>query len=211
MYEFERAAPVTVVLRALRGSVDVTAEDRDGIEVEVQPLDGGDAAPTQVVLDGDNLVIRAPAGRRSPKLRIVARVPAGSSVTGGSAAADVRLAGRYADVQLDVASAAVDLTEATGDVRLDAASGDLTVGRAGGALHLKSASGALHAGDVAGDVTPRPPAAGSASMRSTVPCGPARPAAPSRSAGCDAARRACARCPATSGSASRPGRRCGWT
>ncbi|GIE95113.1 DUF4097 family beta strand repeat-containing protein [Paractinoplanes rishiriensis] len=153
MYEFERAAPVTVVLRALSGSVDITAEDRDGIEVEVAAPGGGDASQTQVVLEGDSLVIRAPAGRRSPRLRIVARVPAGSSVAGESASADVRLAGRFADVQLGVASAAVNLAEATGNVRLDAASGDLTVGRVGGALHLKSASGELHAGDVTGDVT----------------------------------------------------------
>jgi hypothetical protein len=163
MYEFDRAQPVTVVLRAQGGSVDIVAEERATIEVDVQPFDGGDAAleaaqRTRVVLEGDTLLIQAPGGdhwswRRTPKLRITAKVPAGSALAAKSAAAAVTLAGVYSTVQVNVASAEVNLVEATGDVALDAASGDLSVGRVGGSLRIKSASGALRIGDVTGDVS----------------------------------------------------------
>lgn len=159
MYEFDRAAPVTVVLRARGGTVDITAEERDTIQVDVQRLDGGEAGPevARVLLEDDTLVVQALGAeqwnwRRTPKLRITARVPAGSSLTGKSAAADVRLGGVYSVVQLNVASADVDLDEATGDVSLDAASGDLSVVRVGGSLRIKSSSGELRVGDVTVDV-----------------------------------------------------------
>jgi hypothetical protein len=163
MYEFDRSTPVTVVLRAQGGTVDITAEERDTIQVEVQALGGGDNATeaadrTRVELEDDTLVIQASGGdywswRRTPKLRIVARVPIGSSLAGKSAAAHVRLAGAYTVVQLNVASAEVEVAEATGDVSLEAASGRLSVGRVGGSLRIKSSSGELRVGDVTGDVS----------------------------------------------------------
>jgi DUF4097 and DUF4098 domain-containing protein YvlB len=163
MYEFDRSTPVTVVLRAHGGSVDITAEDRLTIEVDVQPMGGGDAAAeaaqrTRVELEDDTLVVEAPGGdywswRRTPKLRITLKVPAGSALAGKSAAADVRAAGLYSTVQLNVASADVSLEEALGDVSLESASGDLTVRKAGGSMRLKSASGDLRTGDVTGDVS----------------------------------------------------------
>lgn len=163
MYEFPRAAPVTVALRAHSGSVTVVAEPRDTIEVEIDPVTDNDssrdaAARTRVALEDDTLVIEVPGTdgwrwRRGPKLRITARVPAGSALTGRSASADVRVDGVVAQVQLDVASADVSLAQATGDVRLDTASGDLRAGRIGGSLHVDSASGDLRLGDVDGDVT----------------------------------------------------------
>jgi DUF4097 and DUF4098 domain-containing protein YvlB len=160
MYEFDRSAPVTIVLRAQGGSVDITAEDRDTIEVDVQAQSGGAAEAadrTTVTLDDDTLIIQAPGGdhwawRRTPKLNITVRVPAGSSLAGKSAAARVRLTGVFAVVQLTAGSADVDLTEATGDVSLETGSGHLSVGRVGGSLRLKSGSGNLHADDVTGDV-----------------------------------------------------------
>jgi DUF4097 and DUF4098 domain-containing protein YvlB len=162
MYEFDRSDPVTVVLRAHGGSVDVVAEERGTVEVDVQPYDGGDAGleavrNTRVTLDGDTLLVQANGTenriwRRWPRLRITIRVPAGSALHGRSASAGVRADGLYSTVQLDVASADVTLAEATGDVRLDAASGGVAVARVGGALHAKVASGALNIGDVMGDV-----------------------------------------------------------
>jgi DUF4097 and DUF4098 domain-containing protein YvlB len=162
MYEFDRSDPVTVVLRAHSGSVDVVAEERGTVEVDVQPHDGSDAGleavrNTRVELADDTLLVQANGTdnliwRRRPRLRITIRVPAGSALAGKSASADVRAAGLYSTVRLNVASAAVTVSEATGDVQLEAASGDLAVSRVGGVLRAKVSSGALNIGDVIGDV-----------------------------------------------------------
>ena len=161
MYEFDRSTPVTVVLRAQSGDIRIVAEERGTVEVDVQPMGGNGteaAQTTKVILEDDTLLIQVPGAdffswRRTPKLLITARVPAGSGLAGKSAAADVRATGRYGTVQLDVASADVRLEEATGDVQLEAASGDLFVDRVGGSLRGKSSSGDVRIGDVTGDVT----------------------------------------------------------
>jgi DUF4097 and DUF4098 domain-containing protein YvlB len=177
MYEFDRSTPVDVTLRAMSGVVEITAEDRLTIEVEVTPYDdGGSAAArdsadkTRVELDGDALLIQVPGAdtwtwRRTPKLRITAKVPAGSTLTGKIAAADVRAAGVYASARLDAASAGLDVGEITGDADLDTASGDVKVARVGGDLTAKSSSGRLHIGDVSGDVRLRT-ASGNVLLRS---------------------------------------------
>jgi hypothetical protein len=162
MYEFEHATPVTVALRTQGGRVEVVAEERSTVEVEVTPLNGSEgtreaAERTRVVLEDDTLLVQAPGAdywswRRSPKLAITIRVPAGSALVGKSAAAAVRAAGVYSMVQLNVASAHIEVDEVTGDASLDAASGNLSIGRVGGGLRIKSSSGTLRVGDVAGDV-----------------------------------------------------------
>ncbi|GAA2716868.1 DUF4097 family beta strand repeat-containing protein [Actinoplanes palleronii] len=175
-YEFDRAEPVTVALRAMAGTVEIDAGHHETIRVEVIPIDDSEAGRhaaenTRVVLEGDTLVVAVPHQdrwrlRRTPALRITARIPAGSTLTGESAAADVRAAGRFHDVNLKLASAAGHVADAAGDVRLSTASGDLSVGRVGGSAFLKSASGRIRAGDVIGDVT-----AGTASGDITVGSG----------------------------------------
>ena len=97
MDEFDRCAPVRVALRVQAGTVEIVAEDRRTTEVQVTPLDDSAAAreaaaQTRVELDGDTLLIQQPGSswRRAPKLRITARVPAGSTLTGKSASVDVR-------------------------------------------------------------------------------------------------------------------------
>jgi DUF4097 and DUF4098 domain-containing protein YvlB len=162
MYEFDRATPVTVVLRAQGGHVEIIAEERSTIEVEVTPRSDNEttrdaAVRTKVVLEDDTLLIQAPGSeywhwRRSPKLAITVRVPAGSALAGKSAAAKVRATGVFSVVQLNVASATVEVDEVTGDALLDAASGSISIARVGGALRIKSSSGTLRVGDVNGDV-----------------------------------------------------------
>jgi DUF4097 and DUF4098 domain-containing protein YvlB len=162
MQEFERTTPVTVDLRANRGTVDITAADQSTVQVDVVPLDGSDAAAdaarnTRVALDGDTLVVHTPDSaawrwRPAPMLGITIRVPTGSSLAAKTASADVRAAGRYATVQVGAASGDAWLEEATRDALLEAASGDLSVGRVGGALKIGSASGDVEIGDVTGDV-----------------------------------------------------------
>jgi len=175
MYEFDRFTPVTVVLRAQGGEVEIVAADRSTIQVEVTALDDNDnareaARRTRVVLEDDTLLVQVPGTehwhwRRTPKLRISVKVPAGSALAGKSAAADVRATGVYSVVQLNVASADVEVDEVTGDALLDAASGDLTIARVGGGLRIRSASGSLRIGDVSGDVS-ADTASGDISLRS---------------------------------------------
>ncbi|MEV4406971.1 DUF4097 family beta strand repeat-containing protein [Actinoplanes sp. NPDC049598] len=162
MYEFEHPTPVVVALRAINGTVDLVAESRDSVQVDVEPYDDKnqeEADRTRVVLDGDNLLIEAPGAdsgwrlRRFPKLRITARVPLGSGLTGRSTSADVRAEGVWSLVRLDLASADVSVDEVTGDAALTAASGDLHVRRVGGSLKAESSSGDLRIGDVTGDVS----------------------------------------------------------
>ena len=161
MYEFDRATPVTVALRAHGGQVEITAEERSTIQVDVTPMNDNSreaADNTRVVLEDDTLLVQVPGSeywswRRSPKLTISVRVPAGSALAGKSSSADVRATGVYSVVQLNVASADVQVEEVTGDALLDAASGDLSITRVGGGLRIKSSSGTLRVGDVTGDVS----------------------------------------------------------
>jgi hypothetical protein len=161
MYEFDRSTPVTVALRAHGGAVELLAEERDTVVVEVIPYADNDqardvAAKTRVLIEDDTLLIQAPgsdywAWRRSAKLRIVAKVPIGSVLAGKSSAADVRAAGVWSTVRLDASSADIDVAEVTGDADLDTASGTVTVHRVGGSLRAKSSSGDVRVGDVTGD------------------------------------------------------------
>ncbi|MCM4077615.1 DUF4097 family beta strand repeat-containing protein [Paractinoplanes hotanensis] len=163
MYEFPHPQPVTVALHARNGVVRLHAEDRDDIQVTVEPMDGKDsgreaAESTPVLLEGDTLVIGERdtvswSLRRTPKLAITARVPAGSSLAGKSASADVAATGPWQTVKLDVASADVQIDEIAGDAALDSASGDLSVSRVGGSLRIGAASGDIRVGDVTGDVS----------------------------------------------------------
>src|SRR5882724_4444405 len=163
MYEFDRSAPVTVALRVQGGHVEVIAEERATVEVRVDALDGSDSAReaalrTRVVLEDDTLLVQVPGTeywhwRRSPRLGISIKVPAGSALAGKSAPAGVRAAGVYSVLQLSVASARVEVDEVTGDALLEAASGDLSIARVGGGLRIKSSSGKLRVGDVSGDVS----------------------------------------------------------
>ncbi|PRY33607.1 DUF4097 family beta strand repeat-containing protein [Pseudosporangium ferrugineum] len=158
MPEFDLTGPVTVSLRLHRGSADVIAEDRTTARVDVIAPDGTDAsAHLTIALEGGTLIVHAPdaAGwgwRRTPGAHVTVRVPLDSTVAARSAAADLRLAGRYSTVHASLSSAHVRLEHATGDARLKSASGNVLADRVDGSLRLNSASGALWAGDVTGDV-----------------------------------------------------------
>lgn len=163
MPEFDHPTPVTVALQAQRGKIDITAEDRPGVLVEVVPLDGSDtsrqaAENTVVTIEGDTLAIRPPdhsgrPWRRSANLLFTVKVPAGSSLAIRSASADLRAAGRFGQADVDLQSGDAYVQDLTGDGSLRTASGDLTVSTAGGSLRLKSSSGDLRVGDVTHDVS----------------------------------------------------------
>ena len=63
MYEFDRSTPVTVALRVHGGQVDVVAEERLSVQVDVTSMDNNDkgreaAENTRVVLEDDTLLIQ---------------------------------------------------------------------------------------------------------------------------------------------------------
>ena len=166
-YAFDRSTPVTLRLRMHRGVADITAEDRTDIQVEVNALDDKSSseetvAGYQVLLDGDALTVQAPEGfgwplRRSPKVHVVVRIPAGSSMSAKLAAADLRARGDYGVVQAELASGDGYVERAAGDCELKSASGDLQIDQVGTdaeprSLRIGSASGDLRVGDVSGDV-----------------------------------------------------------
>ncbi|MFC4065411.1 DUF4097 family beta strand repeat-containing protein [Actinoplanes subglobosus] len=163
MYEYARTEPVTVSLRALSGRVDVEAGQNETIQVEVSPIRDSSAArdlaaEVKVALEGDTLVVHVPERRgslwrRGHSLAISIKVPEGSTLTGRSAAARVRAAGRYARVDLRLSSGDSEVETVDGDAHITTASGHLTLRRAGGAVELKTSSGHLRIGDVIGDVT----------------------------------------------------------
>jgi hypothetical protein len=162
MPEFPRSEPVTADVRLAGGSLDVYAEPRDTVAVEVTPYDSSDASReaaenTRVELSGDTLLIAAPeAGgwllRRSPKVRVNARVPSGSTGRLRVASADVTCHGEWAQVKLNTASGDAYVEHVTGDLSVNSASGDVRAAKVDGRLTVNTASGDISARQVAGGV-----------------------------------------------------------
>lgn len=162
MPEFPCPAPITVDIRAPGGIVEVYAEPRDTAVVEVDPYDNGDASreaaeQTRVDLTGDTLVVASPEitgwlWRRSPKLRIIARVPTGSTGRIRSVSADITCHGEWADAKLNSASGDAEVSQVHGDLTVNTASGRVQAAQVGGRLTVKTASGDVSARQVSGPV-----------------------------------------------------------
>jgi hypothetical protein len=162
MPEFPASGPITVDVRLAAGSVDLHAEPRESALVEIEPYDGTEpghetAARTRVDFSGDTLVIAAPEAsgwllRRSPRLRVTARVPTGSTGRLRVATADVTCHGEWSQVKLASAAGDVYVEQATGDLTVSTASGDVRAVQVGGRLTVKAASGDVSAQQVTGPV-----------------------------------------------------------
>lgn len=162
MYEFTPGGPVQVDLRQTSGTCEIRAEQRDTVTVEVEPYDNTDAArqtarDTRVELSGDTLVITGPeAGgwlfRRSPRLRITATVPTGSSGRLRVVSADLSCHGEWRDLKITTASGDVYVERTTEGLTINTASGDVRAGHVGGRLTVNSASGDVSASRVDGAV-----------------------------------------------------------
>jgi DUF4097 and DUF4098 domain-containing protein YvlB len=190
MTEFPCPGPVTVDLRLGGGVCEIRAEERDTAMVEVEPYDGTDAArqaarDIRVELSGDTLVIAAPEVggwlfRRSPRLRVTAAVPAGSSGRLRVASADITCHGEWAQVKIYTASGDAHLEHVTGDLAVNSASGDVRAGQVGGRLTVNTASGDVSANRVGGPVEIKGASAGvdiddlGADLRSTTASGDVR-------------------------------------
>jgi hypothetical protein len=162
MPEFPCSNPITVDLRTFGGSVELHAEPRDTAVVEVSPYDSSESSQeaadqTRIELTGDTLLIAAPEAsgwllRRSPRLRVVARVPAGSNARMRVASADVTCRGDWGQAKLNSASGDAHFEQVAEDLTVNTASGDVRAVRVGGRLTVKTASGDVSADQVGDSV-----------------------------------------------------------
>ena len=159
MQEFPAEGPVTVSFRIGSGSVDVIAEERASVSVEVEPADRrGEsrrlADETEVEFRGDTLSIVTPNQSgfrlRGGSVAIRVHVPLDSAVTGKSASADVTCQGRVGTIEVDAASGDVQADHVSGDAAIGTASGDVRLTRVDGDLRTKGASGDLRVRQVGG-------------------------------------------------------------
>jgi hypothetical protein len=162
MPEFPRTEPVNADVRLAGGSLEIHAEPRDTVAVDVTPYDSSEASREaaeniRVELSGDTLLIAAPEGggwllRRSPRIRVTARVPSGSIARLRVASADVTCHGDWAQVKLNTASGDAYVEHVAGDLSVNSASGDVRAVRVDGRLTVNTASGDISAQQVTGGV-----------------------------------------------------------
>lgn len=138
------------------GEVHVETIDGRSAEVEVTPLRDDDASreaaeKTTVELKGRDLVVEAPkrgwSFGRDPKIRIAAKIPAGSDLAVRTASAPLLATGTYAAVEATTASGDVTVGTAT-SLRATTASGDVRADDVSGTATVKTASGEVRLGHV---------------------------------------------------------------
>ncbi len=158
MPEFQHSGPIEAEVSIPVGSINVTAEERESVLVEVTAQDGSDdsraaAEKTKVEFNKGKLKVEFPRKRFSyspPAISVEAHIPLNSSVELKTATADIRCEGIFGDVEINSASGPISLGDATGDTKVQSASGDIRMGDIGGNLKVKSASGDVTVGAVGG-------------------------------------------------------------
>ncbi|MER7057752.1 MULTISPECIES: DUF4097 family beta strand repeat-containing protein [unclassified Streptomyces] len=152
MPQFDTPAQVSAVIDVPAGHIRFIAADRTDTTVEVLPADPSKSrdvkAAEQVTVAYDGGVLRieaAPAKNRvlgspSGAVEVTVQLPAGSSVEGKAAAAEIRGVGRLGDVTFDNAQGSVKLDEAA-SARLTVLAGDVSLGRLGGPAQISTQKG----------------------------------------------------------------------
>jgi DUF4097 and DUF4098 domain-containing protein YvlB len=157
--------PLVLDIRIQAGRVEITTTETDETTVEIEPLDGGDAAQAAAeaarqelrpVGEGQRLLIEIPKrprlfGWNEPEVLVRIHAPEGAAVVAKTASADVELHGRAGAFSTKTASGDVTVETASGDVDVKTASGDVTFGSIGGRASVNTMSG-----DVALDEAPGP-------------------------------------------------------
>src|SRR6478752_2012668 len=179
--------PLDLDIRVQAGRVEIETAETDETTVELEPLDGGDAARAAVESarhelrpsgDGHRLVIEIARrlrlfGWNEPEMLVRIRCPHGAAVDAKTASADVELRGRAGAFTTKTASGDV-VVEAAADVDVKTASGDVSVGLATGRANvntmsgdvvLDEAAGAVSAHTMSGDVRVERLAAGAVELR----------------------------------------------
>lgn len=165
MREFACDGPINTIIRTSSGNVDIIAEERSSVTVDVTPATAGEAsrtaaAQTRVEMNGDLLMIETPplrglVVRRSGSVNIRVHLPTNSRIQFSSSSADLRCAGQVADLEISTSSGDARIDYVTGDVRRNGASGDTQFNRIDGDLSVHSASGDVRGGTVGGGLTSR--------------------------------------------------------
>jgi DUF4097 and DUF4098 domain-containing protein YvlB len=168
-HRFTTPEPVELDVQIPAGDIRVETVDGDESYVNVTGSERL-VEQTQVTLEGNRLTI----AHRSKKpfgitisigdfsfgsdrgLQITAKVPHRSEVSLSTAAADMKLRGRYR--ALEVKSASGDLTvtgEVENDAKVKTVSGDVRVDKVGGELKVQSVSGDVVVGSIGGSIETR--------------------------------------------------------
>jgi hypothetical protein len=157
--------PLDLDIRVQSGRVEIETAETDETTVEIEPLDGGDAARAAVeavrqelrpVGDGHRLMIEVPRrprlfGWNEPDVLVRIHCPNGVGVVAKTASADVELHGLAGAFSTKTASGDVTVEAAGGDVDVKTASGDVSLGSVKGRANVNTMSG-----DVALDEAPGP-------------------------------------------------------
>ncbi|MEU9855660.1 hypothetical protein [Streptomyces sp. NPDC047974] len=160
MQTFATTAPIAALVAIPAGRLRFVAAERADVTVEVRPLDAKKSRDVKAAeetavsfADGVLRVTGAEGANRllgpSGSVDVTVQLPAGSSVEGKAAAADLRGVGRLGDVTFEAAQGPVELDEA-GRVRIVLQDGSITLGRLGGDAELTTARGDLRIAEAAG-------------------------------------------------------------
>jgi DUF4097 and DUF4098 domain-containing protein YvlB len=165
MREFACDGPINTIIRTSSGNVDVIAEERSSVTVDVTPATASEtsraaAAQTRVEMNGDLLIVETPqlrglVTRRSGSVNIRVHLPTNSRIQFSSSSADLRCAGRVGDLEISTSSGDARIDYVAGDMRRNSASGDTQFNRIDGDLSVHSASGDVRGGTVGGGLTSR--------------------------------------------------------
>ena len=153
MPEFPCNGPISIQVSITSGSVDITTEVRDTVNVVVTPAGNNEqsraaAEATEVIFEGDKLTVEAPENsgrwlRGNASIRVDVQAPVNSNAQIGVASASVKCRGRYGQIEVGAAAGDVEIEEVEGDASIGTASGDIRVSSVGGQLEVATASGDL--------------------------------------------------------------------
>lgn len=160
---FDTSGPISVTAHVEAGSLQLTADDRTGVTVDVQPrdpkkeLDVRAAQQTQVTFAHGTLTVRTPRPRyrvlgRTGTVDITIALPAGSGLDMDGAWTQVLAEGELGETRVKVSSGDVRL-DTTGPLQLTASHGSITVDRVKGTAEITTSSGSMRAGFLEGPAT----------------------------------------------------------
>ncbi|MET9950288.1 DUF4097 family beta strand repeat-containing protein [Streptomyces sp. NPDC006339] len=151
MQTFQTLAPIAAVVAVPAGRVRFIAADRVDTTVEILPADASKGRDVKAAEQAEvgyadgvlRIAVPEPKNRlvgNSGAVEVTVLLPAGSSVEGRAAAAELRCVGRLGDVDFDGAYHRIKIDEAA-SLRLTALDGDVVIGRLGGPGEITTARG----------------------------------------------------------------------
>ena len=153
MPSFETPQPIAATLEVVLGDLRITAGERTTTRVEVRPSDPSNsedakaAERTRVEYLNERLLVKAPKlrawmSRGGGAVDVTVELPAGSSVHGTTASADVSCDGRLGQCRIRTGLGDIRVDEA-GTLSLKAGAGDVSVEHATGHAELTTGSGEI--------------------------------------------------------------------